>query len=220
MYIFACPGLASCRRRSLSSNVWLHKALMPNLVVIFGPPAAGKAAIGHELAGLTGYRFFHNHLTADPAAALFGWGGEKFGRTVDAIRDVLFREAASDSSISGVIFTFVWGIDFPDDTALMRKVSALFTEGGGQVFFVELLASLETRISREGTEFRIGLKPAQRDVEAARARQVELEGKYVFNTDGRLPLSYPHLVVDTETLSPAHAAQNIYAALTAAPSGA
>jgi hypothetical protein len=89
---------------------------MPNLLVIFGPPASGKAAVGHELARLTGYRFFHNHLTADPAAALFGWGGERFGRMVDTLRDVLFREAASDPSIAGVIFTFVWGLNLPDDT--------------------------------------------------------------------------------------------------------
>ena len=104
---------------------------MPNLVIIFGPPAAGKAAVGAELAALTGYRFFHNHLTADPAAALFGWGGERFARSVDAIRDVLLREAASDTSISGVIFTFVWGIGLPVDAALMKKISGLFADGGG-----------------------------------------------------------------------------------------
>ena len=38
---------------------------MPNLVVLFGPPASGKVAIGDELATLTGCRFFHNHLTVD-----------------------------------------------------------------------------------------------------------------------------------------------------------
>ena len=27
---------------------------MPNLVVIFGPPASGKAAVGHELSELIG----------------------------------------------------------------------------------------------------------------------------------------------------------------------
>ena len=55
---------------------------------------------------------------------------------------------------------------------------------------------------------------------AARARQVEFDGKYVFNTDGWLPLDYPHLVIDTEALSPVDATQKIKVALTAAPSGA
>jgi hypothetical protein len=182
---------------------------MPNLVVIFGPPASGKAAIGHELALLTGYRFFHNHLTADPAAALFGWGGERFGRVVDTLRDVLFREAASDPSISGVIFTFAWGLNFPDETALMKRFSGLFAEQGGQVFFVELLASLQTRIEREGTPFRIGLKPELRDVEAAQRRQVDFDSKYTMNTNGQLPLNYPHLVLNTEVIDPKSAANEI-----------
>ena len=193
---------------------------MPNLVVIFGPPAAGKAAVGHELAALTGYRFFHNHLTADPAAALFGWGSERFGRMVGAIREILFTEAARDPSIPGVIFTFVWGLDLPDDTSFMSKVSTLFRSTGGQVVFVELLASLETRIAREGTPFRLALKPAQQDVEAARTRQLELEGKYILNTKDGLPLNFPHLVLNTETLTPAEAAQQVRSFIEAASSGA
>ncbi len=146
---------------------------MPHLIVLFGPPAAGKAAIGHLLAERLGYRFFHNHLTADPAAALFGWNTPTFGEAVDEVRDLLFRKAAADATISGVVFTFVWGIDLPEDKALMEKVAGLFSAGGGQVFFVELLASLEARIAREGTPFRVRLKPNQGDVAAARARQLK-----------------------------------------------
>jgi hypothetical protein len=182
---------------------------MPNFVVLFGPPASGKAAIGHELAALTGYRFFHNHLTADPAAALFGWGTERFSAMVDATRDLLFREAARDSTIPGIIFTFVWGLDLEGDTALMQKTASLFKATGGKVFFVELLAALETRISREGTPFRLQLKPSQRNVEAARARQIEIDAKYRMNTGGTLPLAYPHLVLDTERMTPADAAKEI-----------
>jgi hypothetical protein len=68
---------------------------MPNLVVIFGPPASGKATIGHILAQQLGYKFFHNHLTANPVAALFGWATPRFGRVVDRVRELLFREAAT-----------------------------------------------------------------------------------------------------------------------------
>ena len=182
---------------------------MPNLVVLFGPPASGKAAVDHELATLTGYRFFHNHLTADPAAALFGWGGDRFGRMVDALREVLFREAATDSSIPGVVFTFAWGLNLPDDTVFMKRTSQLFMDGGGKVFFVELQASLEVRIAREGTPFRVGLKPELRDAEAARSRQLEYDGKYTMNTNGSIPLSFPHLIINTEAMTPQAAANEI-----------
>jgi hypothetical protein len=193
---------------------------VPNLVVIFGAPASGKAAVGHELARLTGYRFFHNHLTADPAAALFGWGGERFGRMVDVLRDLLFREAAADPAIPGVIFTYAWGLNLPEDTALMAKTSALFADAGGQVYFVELLARLETRLAREGTPFRVGLKPALRDVAAARERQLEFAAKFIMNTEGAMPLNYPHLVIDTEAMAPDAAATHVQRSFALAQSDA
>jgi hypothetical protein len=34
------------------------------LVIIFGPPAVGKMAVGMELEHLTGFRLFH--MTVDP----------------------------------------------------------------------------------------------------------------------------------------------------------
>jgi hypothetical protein len=179
---------------------------MPHLVLLFGPPASGKAAIGQQLAALTGYRFFHNHLTADPVGALFGYGTPRFGAMVDAVRDLLFRAAAADPSIPGIVFTLVWALDLPEDRAFVEKTVRLFDEAGGQVFFVELLASVETRIAREGTPFRTGLKPALRDVGAARARQVDIAARFRMNTRPGELAPRAHLLVDTETMSVAEAA--------------
>jgi hypothetical protein len=182
---------------------------VPNLIIIFGPPASGKAAIGHELAARTGYRFFHNHLTADPVAALFGYGTPRFGPLVDAIRDVLFREAAGDSSINGVVFTFVWDLDHPADKAFVSRTAQMFNDAGGKTYLVELQASLQARIEREGTPFRLGLKPAQRDVDAARARQVDIAARYRMNTSQEDAQSWPHIRIDTESVSPEAAALRI-----------
>jgi len=186
---------------------------MPHLIVLFGPPAVGKAAIGHHLAQRTGYRFFHNHLTAEPVAALFGWGGERYGRMVHAIRAPLLKEAAADRSIPGVVFTYVWDLDSSDETATVQQYAEFFESGGGQASFVELHAKLETRIGREGTEFRLGLKPSQRDVEAAKLRQVEMAAKYRMNTIGQLPIQYPHFTLNTEAYEPEAAAETIISAL-------
>jgi cytidylate kinase len=193
---------------------------MPNLVVIFGPPASGKATIRHILAQQLGYKFFHNHLTANPVAALFGWATPQFGRVVDRVREMLFREAATDPSIPGIVFTFVWGIDLPEDAEFMEMTSRLFEVNGGRVYFVELLASLEARIDREGTPFRASLKPNQEDVAAARARQVQFARRYKMNTDGKLPLAYPHLIIDTEATSPSEASEKIQATFGLVRSGA
>ena len=134
---------------------------------------------------------------------------EEFWKTVDAMREMLFCEAAADPTIPGVIFTFLWALDLPEDTAAIERFADPFARSGGKIFFVELLARLNTRIAREGTAFRIGLKPSQRDVEAARARQIDAAAQHRMNTGGVLPLGYPHLVVDTESIDPPGAALHI-----------
>ena len=182
---------------------------MPDLVVIFGPPASGKAAIGSRVAEALGYRFFHNHLTANPVAALFGWLTPRFGKVLDEIRDLLFERAAEDPDINGVVFTFVWGFDDSDDTTEIDRLVSKFTRTGGKVHFVELLASLDARIQREGTPFRRKHKPNQDNLEEAVARQRELDAQHTMNTSGKLPLDYPHLVIDTEQMSEQSAAQQV-----------
>ena len=163
------------------------------------------------LAERLGWRFFHNHLTADPVAALFGWGTPRFGALVDRVRDLLLREAAADPDIPGVVFTFVWGLDLPAHADFVERTALLFEECGGRVFLVELQASLQARIDREGTPFRVRLKPNQGDVAGARARQVESDRLHRMNTDGKLSISRPHLVIDTETMQPDAAAARIQA---------
>ncbi len=182
---------------------------MQRLLVLFGPPASGKAAVGHELAGQLGYRFFHNHLTADPVAALFGWGTPKFSAILEQVRDVLFRHVLADVSIPGVVFTLVWALDRPEQTASVEALIALFESHGWKVELVELLASLDTRIAREGTPFRARLKPSQGAVEAARQRQRDAAKIYRMNSGGTLPIARPHVIIDTETCEPAQAAAEI-----------
>ena len=80
---------------------------MADLVVIVGPPASGKTAVGHELARLTGFRLFHNHLTAEPAAALFGWGTPLFIEAATEIRLLLLARALEQPQMPTIIFTFV-----------------------------------------------------------------------------------------------------------------
>ena len=182
---------------------------MQRLLILFGPPAAGKAAVGHELAGQLGYRFFHNHLTADPVAALFGWGTPRFGAVLEEVRDVLFRHALADDSIPGIVFTIVWALDQPGQTASVEALIALSESLGWAVDLVELLASLDTRIAREGTPFRVKWKPNQGDVEAARQRQRDSAATYRLNSGGTLPIARSHVMIDTETCQPADAATQI-----------
>lgn len=75
-----------------------------DLVFIFGPPASGKLTVANELAKLTGYKVFHNHLAVDLASAVFEFGSPQFVRIREYTWMEVFREAArADRSL---IFTF------------------------------------------------------------------------------------------------------------------
>lgn len=182
---------------------------MPHLVVLFGAPASGKAAIGARVAEALGYRFFHNHLTANPVAALFGWVTPKFGVVVDEVRELLFDHAASDPDIPGVVFTFVWAFNEPQDTATLERLCQKFVAQGGTVHLVELRASLEARIGREGTPFRKRNKPNQDNLDEAAERQRQFAARYTMHSTETLPLPYPHLVIDTELMTEEESASQV-----------
>jgi len=82
-----------------------------------------------------------------------------------------------------------------------RRLSTAHANGG-RVVFVELTASLDTRLAREGTEPRITMKPSKRDVEESRLVLLMLERHYAFNSHGDFPYPDDWLLLDTETQSP------------------
>ena len=115
------------------------------LIFIYGAAAVGKLTVARELARLTGFRLFHNHLTVDLVSSLFPFGSEPFILLREQIWLAAFAEAArSDVSL---IFTFN-----PESTVRDRFVqdaNAVVQGSGGQVVFVELTCAeeeLERRI--------------------------------------------------------------------------
>jgi len=181
--------------------------MMPDLVVIFGPPASGKAAVGSALAEVTGFRLFHNHMTAEAAAALFGWGTPLYGEAVAEVRLWLLSKALAEPSVPSIIFTYVWAFNLAADHRFMSQLVELVEFRGRQIYFVELLASQPARIAREGTPLRLALKPTKRDVERARALHAELDGKYRMNSQQDFPYPSRHLVLDTERQEPPQSAR-------------
>ncbi|MFN2493742.1 MAG: AAA family ATPase [Pyrinomonadaceae bacterium] len=115
------------------------------LVFIHGAPAVGKLTVARELARLTGFRLFHNHLTVDLVGSIFPFGSEPFVRLREEIWLSMFREAA-EHDVS-LIFTFN-----PEATVSKGFVQAavdIVEKSRGRVMFVELTCregELERRI--------------------------------------------------------------------------
>ncbi|MGC7099130.1 hypothetical protein ACPZ19_31030 [Amycolatopsis lurida] len=181
------------------------------LMVIFGPPAVGKMAVGHEVCRRTGFVLLHNHLLMEPLLGIFPYGSEPFGRLSGEFRRRVLEEAA-EARLPGVVFTFVWGLELPEDARLVESYTRI---AGGPVSFVELEADLDERLRRNATEFRLERKPSKRDLAASREGLLRLE-RYAMNTDGRtcaeardLLDRHAHLKLDNTHLSPEAAADLI-----------
>lgn len=132
-----------------------------NLIFIYGPPATGKLTVGTELAKLTGYTLFHNHLSLNLAREIFPEFDNKLFDLVHEIRLDSFTAAAKYNR--NLIFTNVYSGN-EDDTDFVRRAVESVEHFGGSVRFVQLTAPLEVLLSRVESDSRKSLnKISNRD---------------------------------------------------------
>jgi hypothetical protein len=165
-------------------------------------------AVGREIEAATGLRLFHNHVAIVPVLPFFTFGTPSFVRLVDGFRNSMFEEVAG-SDLPGMIFTFVWDLNSPDDTAFIERASGMFAQRGHRVAFVELSASIEQRLIRNRGTDRLREKPSKRDVERSEQLLLLNSSKYRLNSDGSIPLRYPHVRIDSTELSAKETAQRV-----------
>lgn len=178
------------------------------LVFLVGPPAVGKMTVGYEIAARTGLRLFHNHHVIEPLLEIFPFGSAPFSRLVREFRHRVFEEVAA-SELPGMIFTYVWAFDEPEDDAAVERLAGVFRAVGGRVLFVELEARLEERLRRNESELRLEKKPSKRDLSASRARLLENGQRFRLNSEGRFAGRPDYLVIDNTELSPADVAERV-----------
>ena len=178
------------------------------LVIIFGPPAVGKMAVGMELERQTGFRLFHNHMSVDPVMRLFPFESPAYSRLVSELRRRVFEEfSASDER--GLIFTFVWALDDEQDRRFVDATMRTFVEKGADVYFVELQATQEVRLWRNETPLRLAEKRPQRDLAGSRAFLLEADRRYRLNSGDDFPYPELHLKIDNTDLTPEAVASRI-----------
>ena len=162
---------------------------MPKFVLIIGPQAVGKMTVGQELAKLTGYKLFYNHMTIEMVRLIFDYDKKSYQKMNQLIRYEIFKEFAK-SNEKGIIFTgcFDFGKDFKEEKEEVDKWMSLFKES----YVIELETTLDERLKRNKTANRLEYKPSKRDLEWSenellksmekhRLNSEEGEGEKIFN---------------------------------------
>lgn len=110
------------------------------LIVLHGMPGVGKLTVARELAKLTGFKLFHNHLTVDLVGTVFQFGSPPFVELRESIWLDVFSRAA-EANVPGLIFTFAYDRTVRSD--FIQKLVSVVESNGGEVLFVELKCSAE-----------------------------------------------------------------------------
>src|SRR5712692_2863677 len=107
------------------------------LVFIYGPPASGKLTVATELARLTGFKLFHNHVSIQFVQSIFEFGTKTFWRLAGKYRLEMIEAAAREGI--DTIFTFVYGKG--EDDRFVKHVVKMVRSHHGQVCFVGSIAT-------------------------------------------------------------------------------
>jgi hypothetical protein len=172
------------------------------LVFIYGLPATGKLTVARELATMTGYKLFHNHLVVDLLLPVFDFGSTPFVELREQIWLSVF-ELACRSQTAGLIFTFA-----PESTVrpgFIQRTLRAIADGNGEVDFVELVCPLAELQRRLESPSRLQY---QKLTSVSLFEQLQAAGTF---DASHVPK--PRVSIDTSVFSPAEAAKQITRAL-------
>lgn len=110
------------------------------LIFLHGLPGVGKLTVARELAQLTGFPVFHNHLVVDLAGAVFEFGSRPFVELREKVWLAVFSQAVA-AGLDGLIFTFAY--DRTVRGGFVGDVIKIVEGEGGTVLFVGLKCSAE-----------------------------------------------------------------------------
>ena len=167
------------------------------LLFIYGSPAVGKLTVANEIAKLTGFKVFHNHLSIDCIEPVFEFGSKSFYKLIEIIRVETVAEAARVGQ--NLIYTFCYakGLDDPH----VETITKVVEDAGAEVCFVLLKADrneLDKRVVEDSRK------------KMGKAKTVEMMDFFHETYDLFSPV--PHresLIIDNTNLSATETARKI-----------
>jgi len=147
-----------------------------------------------------------NHDSLDLSAKIFGWGHPAHKILSKDIRMATFNAAISTNS--DLIFTYVWAFSEEEDWNYVENINKIFD---GQLYIVELVTDLQTRLDRNKTQHRLYNKPSKRNTESSDQESIDSVDKYrLISTEGEVDKIYKNYIkIDNTNLTPQETADII-----------
>ncbi len=167
------------------------------VIMIYGPPAAGKLTVARKVAEMSDYKVFHNHLVNDYISELLTFGTEEYARMAEDMKFLTLKYAVqSDVSL---IMTACYAP--PLDDQFIRDLTDFFEEHNVAFYTVHLFCSRDSLKERVLSESRKKYHKIQ-DVDFLEEFMTQYE--FFQLIPGR-----ESLVIDNTDLSPEQAARKI-----------
>lgn len=180
---------------------------MANLIVVCGPQAVGKMVVAESLRDKLKYNLMINHDSIEVSDRIFG-----FATPAQREFNELFREKAFELAVKynvDLIFTYVTAFELQEERDYLTNLEKLFTNSGGNFYFVELSTDLETRLKRNETTYRLERKASKKDLEWSRDNLIKDTENHRLNSDEGEVWFSNHLKIDNTNLQPDEVADKI-----------
>ena len=188
---------------------------MADLIVVCGPQAVGKMVVAESLRDKLHYNMMMNHDSIEISDRIFG-----FDTPAQREFNFFFREKAFELAVKhnvDMIFTYVCAFEMQEEKDYLTKLHDMFTGSGGNFYFVELSADLETRLKRNETPYRMERKASKRDLSWSKTNLISDTEKHRLNSGEDEIWFDHHIKIDNTDLEPDQVADKVIEAFKLKP---
>ena len=170
------------------------------LVILYGPPAAGKLTIAHNLAKIADIHVFDNHQVLDIIEPIVTRKYLKFSELIyQTQRNII--EAAVKANQTNVVITFPYASNLDRDVEFITKLTTTSRELGAEVYPIFLTCSNETLLKR-------AVEPSRKAYGKITTTEVMNTMIEKYELDKPAPVD-GSVTIDTDQVSAAYAATEI-----------
>jgi len=152
---------------------------MATIIILLGPQAVGKMTISQRLSEITGFGALINHHLIDLCSTVYPYGSTDS----EELRLRLTKTIVNDSIDLNKSIIITRTFDFSSCYSIKEF---MYLQSISKSIFIELTASLTTRLKRNKTENRLKHKPSKRNTLLSEKRIIKTNKEFIYSPPNNL----------------------------------